>query len=85
MKRSCNGRTANLVRGYTLTVGHLIQANGSVAIGGTPAAGDQASLAITLANGSSFTSSYTVQSAIDVWTGKGGFWKGRAQARIADA
>ncbi len=25
---------------------------------------------------------FTVQSAIDVWTGKGGFWKGRAQARV---
>jgi hopene-associated glycosyltransferase HpnB len=24
---------------------------------------------------------FTVQSAIDVWTGKGGFWKGRVQAR----
>jgi len=24
---------------------------------------------------------YTVQSAVDVWTGKGGFWKGRAQAK----
>src|ERR1022692_2397564 len=55
------GNDANLIRGYTLTVGHLIQANGAVAIGGTTAAGDQASLAITLANGSSFTSSYTVQ------------------------
>jgi hypothetical protein len=55
------GNDANLIRGYTLTVGHLIQATGSAAIGGTPAAGDQASLAITLANGSSFTSSYTVQ------------------------
>jgi hopene-associated glycosyltransferase HpnB len=30
-------------------------------------------------------SSYTVQSAVDVWTGRGGFWKGRAQARMADA
>jgi hopene-associated glycosyltransferase HpnB len=28
---------------------------------------------------------YTVQSAIDVWTGKGGFWKGRAQARAGAA
>jgi len=27
---------------------------------------------------------YTVQSAIDVWTGKGGFWKGRAQAQLQD-
>lgn len=25
-------------------------------------------------------SAFTVQSAVDVWTGKGGFWKGRAQA-----
>ena len=24
---------------------------------------------------------FTVQSAVDVWTGKGGFWKGRAQAQ----
>jgi hypothetical protein len=56
------GDDANLIRGYTLTIGHLIQANGSVSIGGTPVAGDQASLSITLANGSSFTSSYTVQS-----------------------
>jgi hopene-associated glycosyltransferase HpnB len=24
---------------------------------------------------------YTVQSAVDVWTGKGGFWKGRSQAQ----
>jgi len=26
---------------------------------------------------------YTVQSAIDVWQGRGGFWKGRAQAQAA--
>ena len=26
-------------------------------------------------------SGFTVKSAIDVWTGKGGFWKGRAQAQ----
>lgn len=26
---------------------------------------------------------FTVKSAIDVWTGKGGFWKGRAQAMAA--
>jgi hopene-associated glycosyltransferase HpnB len=30
-------------------------------------------------------SAFTVRSAIDVWTGRGGFWKGRAQARMADA
>ena len=28
---------------------------------------------------------YTVQSAVDVWTGRGGFWKGRAQAQAARA
>jgi hopene-associated glycosyltransferase HpnB len=28
---------------------------------------------------------FTVQSALDVWTGKGGFWKGRAQALKAQA
>ncbi len=28
---------------------------------------------------------YTIQSAVDVWTGKGGFWKGRAQAQAARA
>jgi hypothetical protein len=56
------GDDANLIRGYTLTIGHLIQATGAVAIGGTPATGDQASLTITLASGASFTSSYTVQS-----------------------
>ena len=27
---------------------------------------------------------FTVKSAIDVWTGKGGFWKGRAQAQAGD-
>lgn len=27
---------------------------------------------------------YTVQSAVDVWTGRGGFWKGRAQAQLQD-
>jgi hopene-associated glycosyltransferase HpnB len=28
---------------------------------------------------------FTVQSAVDVWTGRGGFWKGRAQAQAARA
>jgi hopene-associated glycosyltransferase HpnB len=28
---------------------------------------------------------FTVQSALDVWTGKGGFWKGRAQAQADNA
>jgi hopene-associated glycosyltransferase HpnB len=28
---------------------------------------------------------FTVQSAVDVWTGKGGFWKGRAQAQAGKA
>jgi hopene-associated glycosyltransferase HpnB len=28
---------------------------------------------------------FTVQSALDVWTGKGGFWKGRAQAQANKA
>jgi hopene-associated glycosyltransferase HpnB len=28
---------------------------------------------------------FTVQSAVDVWTGKGGFWKGRAQAQADKA
>ena len=28
---------------------------------------------------------FTVQSAVDVWRGKGGFWKGRAQAQVAGA
>jgi hypothetical protein len=28
---------------------------------------------------------FTVQSALDVWTGKGGFWKGRAQAQADSA
>jgi hypothetical protein len=28
---------------------------------------------------------FTVKSATDVWTGKGGFWKGRAQARAGAA
>ncbi|GEM_PF-4054200 len=55
------GNDANLIRGYTLTVGHLIQATGGVTIGGTPVSGDQASVTITLASGTSFTSSYTVQ------------------------
>lgn len=27
---------------------------------------------------------FTVKSALDVWTGKGGFWKGRAQAKAGD-
>jgi hopene-associated glycosyltransferase HpnB len=30
-------------------------------------------------------SGFTVQSAVDVWTGKGGFWKGRAQAQAGKA
>ena len=28
---------------------------------------------------------FTVQSAVDVWTGKGGFWKGRVQAQAGKA
>ena len=28
---------------------------------------------------------FTLQSAVDVWTGKGGFWKGRAQAQAGKA
>jgi hopene-associated glycosyltransferase HpnB len=28
---------------------------------------------------------FTMQSALDVWTGKGGFWKGRAQAQADNA
>ena len=28
---------------------------------------------------------FTVQSALDVWTGRGGFWKGRAQAQAGKA
>jgi len=28
---------------------------------------------------------FTVQSAVDVWRGKGGFWKGRAQAQAGKA
>jgi len=28
---------------------------------------------------------FTLQSAIDVWRGKGGMWKGRAQAQAATA
>ena len=30
-------------------------------------------------------SGFTVRSAVDVWTGKGGFWKGRAQAQAGKA
>jgi len=53
------GNDANLIRGYTLVVGHATQATGTVNFSGTPSAGDQASVTITPRVGASFTATYT--------------------------
>ncbi len=53
------GNDANLIRGYTVAVGHPTQATGDVQIGGTATAGDTASATITPVGSPAFTSSYT--------------------------
>jgi len=56
------GNDANLIRGYTLVLGHATQATGTVNFSGTPTVGDQASITIAPRVGASFTTTYTAVS-----------------------